>query len=595
MAKRVTVDIKTRGAAKASKDLGKVDKGLGRLARSAIATAGAFFGARMLLDGFRSVVEKTKEQALVEAQLNAVLKSTAGVAGLTSKELLKMASALQKQTRFGDEAIIKAQSLMLTFTKVGKEVFPDAIETVLNMGEAMGQDLQQSVIQVGKALNDPIQGISALSRVGVQLSEEQEQSIRDFMAVNDVASAQKIILGELETQFGGVAEAAGKTLGGALDNMSNAVGDAQEALGEQLAPAIITVATNIATAAEKTEDFFDNLSPENIENLKKNAGIVAGMATAYTLYSQGALLARAATIGLMKAAKFLIIFEVINTAVINISQNFDALKRKMQETTLAFQENALKLKIFQSNTGAYLKPFHVFSEELGVLIASVNKSREELAQSKPVEPFDFKTESLEKYFELINGLGDLDLGSDNLKKEIDEYIKSFDDLGNAAEGSGDAIVESSQMSLEESLKNSALQGKLTKEQTIGHIRNQTMKASASHIANIFASVPFPLDVILAAGAQATIAGIFNTVVSGGDNFASGGSFITNKRTTLPIGNGVVVGDNASGMERIDVTPLPSPNQRSSGNITININAPVVDEFVVDSIIPAIRRAEQLNL
>ena len=63
---------------------------------------------------------------------------------------------------------------------------------------------------------------------------------------------------------------------------------------------------------------------------------------------------------------------------------------------------------------------------------------------------------------------------------------------------------------------------------------------------------------------------------------------------MPIGNGVTVGDNASGMERIDVTPLPSPTS-SGSNITININAPVVDEYVVDSIIPAIRRAEQLNL
>jgi len=78
-------------------------------------------------------------------------------------------------------------------------------------------------------------------------------------------------------------------------------------------------------------------------------------------------------------------------------------------------------------------------------------------------------------------------------------------------------------------------------------------------------------------------------------FPTGGSFVTKGRTTLPIGNGVVVGDNASGMEQVDITPLPSPNQRSSGNIVVNINAPVVDEFVVDSIIPAIRRAEKLNL
>lgn len=191
MARPVIVDVKTRGADRAAKQLGKVDKGLGRLAKSAAGVA-VGFGVQGLINGFRSVVESTKQQALVEAQLNAVLKSTASVAGLTAKELTNMASALQKQTRFGDEAIIKAQSLMLTFTKVGKDVFPNAIETVLNMSEAMGQDLQQGVIQVGKALNDPILGVTALRRVGVQLSKQQEQQVKDFVAVGDVASAQRL-------------------------------------------------------------------------------------------------------------------------------------------------------------------------------------------------------------------------------------------------------------------------------------------------------------------------------------------------------------------------------------------------------------------
>ena len=78
------------------------------------------------------------------------------------------------------------------------------------------------------------------------------------------------------------------------------------------------------------------------------------------------------------------------------------------------------------------------------------------------------------------------------------------------------------------------------------------------------------------------------------SFQTGGSFITKGRTTLPIGSGVVVGDNASGMERVDITPLPSPND-SPRNITINISAPLVDETVVDHIIPAIQRAEKLGL
>ena len=110
MARSVIVDVKTRGADKATKQLGKVDKGLGRLAKSAGVAAAGFFGARALISGFQSVIDLTKQQVLAETQLNAVLKSTAGAAGLTAKELTGMASALQKQTRFGDEAIIKAQS-----------------------------------------------------------------------------------------------------------------------------------------------------------------------------------------------------------------------------------------------------------------------------------------------------------------------------------------------------------------------------------------------------------------------------------------------------------------------------------------------------
>ena len=104
-------------------------------------------------------------------------------------------------------------------------------------------------------------------------------------------------------------------------------------------------------------------------------------------------------------------------------------------------------------------------------------------------------------------------------------------------------------------------------------------------------VPFPLNLALAAGAGGMIGKVTDQLFS---SFATGGSFITKGRTTLPIGSGVVVGDNASGMERIDVTPLPSPTS-SGNNITINISAPLVDETVVDTIIPAIRRAEKLNL
>ena len=105
------------------------------------------------------------------------------------------------------------------------------------------------------------------------------------------------------------------------------------------------------------------------------------------------------------------------------------------------------------------------------------------------------------------------------------------------------------------------------------------------------ALPFPINLAVAAGAGGLIGKVTDQLFS---SFATGGSFITKGKTTLPIGSGVVVGDNGSGMERIDVTPLPAP-PTTERNITINISAPLVDETVVDTIIPAIRRAEKLNL
>jgi len=144
--------------------------------------------------------------------------------------------------------------------------------------------------------------------------------------------------------------------------------------------------------------------------------------------------------------------------------------------------------------------------------------------------------------------------------------------------------------IKENLESAILSGQSAKEAAQSVIKAEVAEAQASLISSIMTKLPFPVNLAVAAGAGAMIGKVTDQLLS----FETGGSFVTKGRTTLPIGNGVVVGDNASGMERIDVTPLPSPTS-SGSNIVVNINAPVVDEYVVDSIIPAIRRAEKLNL
>jgi hypothetical protein len=174
------------------------------------------------------VLRNTIEAERVQAQLAAALKSTGGAAGLTQAQLNGMAGELQRVTTFGDEAINSAQALLLTFTKIGGDVFPKAIEAAANMATALGTDLQSATTQLGKALNDPIRGVTALGRAGVQFSADQKAMIASLVETGRTAEAQRLILAELETQFGGSAVAARDTLGGALEGLRNAFGDLLE-------------------------------------------------------------------------------------------------------------------------------------------------------------------------------------------------------------------------------------------------------------------------------------------------------------------------------------------------------------------------------
>ncbi|HUX79503.1 MAG TPA: hypothetical protein VMW10_07175 [Alphaproteobacteria bacterium] len=225
---------------------------------------------------FKKFFKLANKQIEAETRLNAALESTKYIAGLTAEEIKKMAKDLQEVTTIGDETTMMGQSLLLTFTKIGKDIFPEATETMLDMAVAISQkvnpsaeELKQSAIQLGKALNDPILGITALRRVGVQLSAQQETQIRKFIETNNIAGAQKVILGELKTQFGGMARAMAQTPEGAFRQLSNTLGDIGENVGKTIVPGLISMASALKlimqdgsmleTVFSSIGSFFNNL------------------------------------------------------------------------------------------------------------------------------------------------------------------------------------------------------------------------------------------------------------------------------------------------------------------------------------------------
>lgn len=180
-----------------------------------------------------------KIQAESEEKLAAVLKATGFAAGKTSSELKKHAAVLQGITGIGDEVIISMQAMLATFRNIKGDEFDRATTAALDMGAAMKKsgksaaEVEGAAIMLGKALNDPVGRLGDLSRVGVTFTDQQKQQIKAMAEANDMAGAQAIILEELESEFGGTAEAMGKASHG-VDQMKASFGDAVEAIGKAI-------------------------------------------------------------------------------------------------------------------------------------------------------------------------------------------------------------------------------------------------------------------------------------------------------------------------------------------------------------------------
>ena len=229
-------------------DLGKIGKtvlaaGLAVGTAAVVALGGAMY----------SCVNEAVAFEKITAQTEAVITSTGGAAGFTAEEIVAMADALEGATGIGDDAILQGQNLLLTFTNIGKDVFPMATQAMLDMSVAMGTDASAQAIQLGKALNDPTAGLTALTRVGVTFTEEQKNLIKSLQESGDIAGAQTIILQELQKEFGGSAEAAGNTFAGQMSKLKNTFGDVKKEIGEQFLPILLQLSTGLSEWLAKPE------------------------------------------------------------------------------------------------------------------------------------------------------------------------------------------------------------------------------------------------------------------------------------------------------------------------------------------------------
>lgn len=195
------------------------------------------FGAGLTTGlSFQNMIASAEAGQKAVAQLGTVYKSTGGAVGLTQKQLLDLAAAQSRVTTYSKGANIETEKLLMTFTNIKGGVFKQALGTVNDMSTALGQSTKSSAIQLGKALQDPIKGVTALSKVGVNFTDQQKSTIKSLVGTGQTAKAQQIILGELNKEFGGQAKAAGATFQGTMARIKNTITGLGGSIGSTLMP-----------------------------------------------------------------------------------------------------------------------------------------------------------------------------------------------------------------------------------------------------------------------------------------------------------------------------------------------------------------------
>jgi phage-related protein len=212
------MDEATKQSQQFAKKVDRAGKQAGR-AFAAIA-GGAIYAAKGL-----------EEAEIASAKLNNVLSSMGYEKSV--KRVDAYAESLQNLTAVDADVIKATQTKLATFANLTKTVdtaggaFDRATVAALDLAAAGFGSAETNAVQLGKALEDPIKGITALTRSGVTFTEQEKEKIKVLVESGQILEAQNMVLGAIEKQVGGTAAASASSFDKiklSLDGVADAIG-----------------------------------------------------------------------------------------------------------------------------------------------------------------------------------------------------------------------------------------------------------------------------------------------------------------------------------------------------------------------------------
>ncbi len=514
------IRVTEKGAKLAKKNIDNLSNSMGGLAKKAGLLAAGYFGSQALLSGFKQAINLSAQQELAEKKLE-------GALGKTSIALLDQASALQEVTKFGDEAIIEQQAFLASIGMTEDQI-KSILPVAADLASATGMTLESAVRNTAKTF----------SGLAGELGELVPQ-VRGLTAEQMKSGEAVKVMGAL---FKGAATTEVNTMSGALDQMSNAVGDAAENLGDLMGPTIISIAKGFKSAAEAVGGFLESLKDVETSEAMESVNL-----------------------------------ERVNMALSDRRRELGVLKTMAASGIFLTEEQ-------RKEAFALERQINLLDTRSGILSKMSEKERVAFGEREQLEARDIELRENAMQAEHLQ-FTQRDV---RRKKEGFEFKKLEKSNLSAALAANKAQLDAEALLMREKVKNAATSARSASEGAKSVIKGESMKAISGLIASILRGVPYPVNLLLAA----TAGGAANTLIDKGlaqiPAFATGGSFVTG-------GDQVIrVGDNPSGKELVNVTPLDAagePTGGGGGMITVNISGNVMSEnYTEDVIIPHIKEA-----
>jgi hypothetical protein len=274
------------------------------LAGAAIATVGVVIGKN---------VEALARIETINAQTAQTISTMGNAANISATEVEALAGRLESLTAIEAESIQEGANLLLTFGNIrnelgaGNDIFTQTTQIMVDMGVALRKGPVETATMLGKALNDPIQGLTALRRVGVSFTEQQIEQVKALQTSGDLMGAQKLILQELQNQYGGSGAAYAQTFTGQLELMGHELGT----IGEEATMAVMPA---LQMMVEELRNLIPVIGPQLKEAIESVdwAGLVQAVVTLATF-----LVTNAEAIAFVVTAFFALntVMKLVNIAI----------------------------------------------------------------------------------------------------------------------------------------------------------------------------------------------------------------------------------------------------------------------------------------